>query len=64
MKKSGNATMKCKKELARIKPKLRWMFGDILPMQEIFGMYLIEKGQNFKTRVTLIAKVCLVEIVG
>ncbi len=46
-----------KKELARIKPTLRWMFGDILPMQEIFGMYLVEKGKNFKTRVTLIAKV-------
>jgi hypothetical protein len=45
------------KELARIKPKLRWMFGEILPMQEIFGMYLVEKGTDFKTRVSLIAKV-------
>ena len=46
-----------KKELARVKPKLRWMFGDILPMKEIFGMYLVEKGEQLPTRVSLIAKV-------
>ena len=48
-----------KTELDRVKPKLRWMFGEILPIQEIFGMYLIEKGQKFQTRVSLIAKVRL-----
>ena len=47
-----------KKELARVKPSLRsWMFGDILPMEEIFGMYLVERGKDFNTRVSLIAKV-------
>ena len=36
---------------------LRWMIGDILPMEEIFGMYLVEKGETLETRVSLIAKV-------
>ena len=46
-----------KQELERVKPKLRWMFGEVLPMNEIFGMYLVEKGESLKTRVSLIAKV-------
>ena len=35
---------------------LRWMFNDIIPVTEVFGMYIIEPGDSFKTRVTLTAK--------
>ena len=43
-----------KEELDKV--ELRWVFNDILPIVEIFGMYLVESGSHFKTRVTLTAK--------
>ncbi len=34
----------------------RWYFNDLLPIIEIFGMYLVEPGEKLDTRVTLVAK--------
>ena len=33
------------------------MFGDILEMAELYGMYVVEPGDKFKSRVTMIARV-------
>jgi len=35
---------------------LRWMLNDIVPVTEAFGMYIVEPGDRFDTRVTLTAK--------
>ena len=35
---------------------LRWMLNDIIPVTEVFGMYIVEPGDSFTTRVTLTAK--------
>ena len=43
-----------KEELDKV--ELRWVFNDVLPIVEIFGMYFVEPGKNHKTRVTLTAK--------
>jgi len=43
-----------KEELDKV--ELLWVFNDILPIVEIFGMYFVESGAQFKTRVTLTAK--------
>ena len=34
----------------------RWMFNDIVPVTEAYGMYIIEPGKNYRSRVTLTAK--------
>jgi hypothetical protein len=34
----------------------RWMFNDIVPVTEVFGMYIVEPGDSRTTRVTLTAK--------
>ena len=36
--------------------ELRWMFNDIVPVTEAFGMYIVEPGDRYDTRVTLTAK--------
>ena len=36
---------------------LRWgMFNSVIPVTEAYGMYIIEPGQNYRSRVTLTAK--------
>jgi hypothetical protein len=56
--------MKIKQE-RDAKAELRWpIFNDIVPIEEIYGVYLIEPGKTRTTRVTLISKVRFGEEAG
>lgn len=46
-----------KKMIAKTESKRRsFMFGDILEMAELYGMYIVEPGKKYDTRVTMVAR--------
>ena len=46
-----------KKMIAGTETKRRsFMFGDILEMAELYGMYIVEPGKKYDTRVTMVAR--------
>ena len=47
------------------KVELRWPpLNSVIPVTDIFGMYVVEKGQKYESRVTLVTKLYFGEEAG